>query len=138
MRVVIVFAAIFSASEHAQGRSFFEIVQAGSPSSVKDAIKAGADVNAHDPDNGMTPLMRAAAFNRNPKVIELLVKAGAKVNATDHHGMTALMYAALNNQNTQIVAALLHAGADPKAKDDRGNTASDYSEENASFGETGG
>ncbi len=52
---------------------------------AKSLLEAGADVNARDPQSGMTPLMAAATtYGRaggNPKTIQLLLDHGANVNA---------------------------------------------------------
>lgn len=50
-------------------------------------------VNSKD---GETPLIVAAAANRNPAVIETLIKHGADVKAKDSSGKTALDYAQEN------------------------------------------
>ena len=60
--------------------------------------------------------MRAAWRNSNPEVIELLLKAGADIEARNGDGETPLMNAAENNENAKVIEALLKAGANAKAK----------------------
>ena len=52
-----------------------------------------------------------AVDNRRAEMVELLLTAGAGVNAADRRGKTALMAAALGG-NRRIVELLLSAGAD--------------------------
>ena len=52
----------------------------------------GWNMDVKDED-GKTPLMYAAAHNKNPDVAEALIKAGADINAKDSNGKTSLMYA---------------------------------------------
>ncbi len=71
--------------------------------------------------NGYTILMFAGQFAKDPKVIDILIKHGQKVNATvtdndEDRGFTPLMYASKFNPNPQIVEALLKHGANVKAK----------------------
>ncbi len=88
------------------------------------------DVNARD-GNGMTALMEASILNKNPKVIEVLIKDGADVNVRlKDDGRTALMLAIMNNKNSEIIEVLLKHGADVKARDEDGSTALDYMKEN--------
>lgn len=47
-----------------------------------------------------------AVINNNPKLVEILVRAGAKVNHIDKHGQTALQYAVGAN-NQKLVESLL-------------------------------
>jgi ankyrin repeat protein len=75
--------------------------------------------------------MHAAGYNLNPRVITILLKAGADTNDRDKNGETALMWAAQYNNNHEVIAALLNAGADTKAKDNKGKTAFDYARINA-------
>ena len=56
----------------------------------------------------------ALILTRSVDVAELLLKAGAEVNARCHFGKTALMYASTGD--IDLVRALLAAGADPNKK----------------------
>ena len=51
--------------------------------------------------NGQTALMAACA-NGNDEIVELLIKAGANVNATDRKGFSPLMYSSMGNHNEVI------------------------------------
>ena len=54
-------------------------------------LKAGADVHAHNSNDhwGTTPLHAAAHANQTT-IVQLLIDAGAAVNAKDMHGKTPL------------------------------------------------
>jgi ankyrin repeat protein len=101
---------------------------------LKALLQAGANVNFRgdpvcDDCGGYTPLMEAALFTYDPKVIHFLVKNGAKVNSVNDFGQTALMIAAQLPLGGDIVRALLENGADPDMKDENGKTAEDYARE---------
>ena len=108
--------------------------KAGDAPAVKLLLAHGA--NPHLPNiAGVTPLMAAAGLASNEidtrgkfktsaqavECIELLVKAGADVNARDAKGQTALFGAALWGWN-DVVKALVAHNADPKIKDLNGKT----------------
>jgi len=112
--------------------SLMDAAGVGDLASVKALLAKGANVNAVSagPDglpplkvkNGViqlglfTPLMLAATYGP-PELVEMLLKAGAKVNVTDVRGMTPLHYAVTSDyQSPEIVRMLLAAGADPKLK----------------------
>jgi ankyrin repeat protein len=100
-------------------------------------LAAGADANAANTTAGtvkngpidsfgLTPLMLAATLD-DPAEISALIKAGAKLDTTDHRHMTALMMAvATDRVNLAIVQRLIEAGADPNVADRYGETALDW------------
>jgi ankyrin repeat protein len=94
-------------------------------------IERGADVNAADSRNGLTPLMRAVSGDGAQKqhqllpVIELLLSRGAAVNARSRDGMTALHLASIAG-DAQAIRLLLQHGADADIRDDSKMTALDY------------
>jgi hypothetical protein len=76
----------------------------------------GADVNGVGV-YGMVPLH----FTKHPQEADVLLKAGAAVDARDHDGDTALMFAASSNKY-DVVRYLLESGADISATTNRGDT----------------
>ncbi|HYD19257.1 MAG TPA: ankyrin repeat domain-containing protein, partial [Patescibacteria group bacterium] len=78
-------------------------------------IDAGADVNARD-QNGLTPLV-AAAINRKPATVQMLLRNQADPNIATKDGTTALMKAA-GSGCAICVRALLEKGAKADALDD--------------------
>jgi len=54
---------------------------------IESLIKHGANLNYKTPHN-VTPLMIALKSSNNPKLIELLLKSGAKANAKDDLGIS--------------------------------------------------
>lgn len=73
------------------------------------ALADGADVN-YAPVNSVTPL-HTAANHGAAKVIKVLLKAGANIQAQDIVGRTALKEAVGNN-HVEVVKVLIQAGAD--------------------------
>jgi len=74
----------------------------------------------------MTPLLLAVPQAEYP-VVEMLVKAGAKVNAKDIRGLTPLALAvATDHADARIVRYLLENGADPKIVSEDGETVLDW------------
>jgi ankyrin repeat protein len=64
-------------------------------------------------------------------VINILVEAGADINATNIDGRTPLIFASYLSYNPEaIITTLLQLGADPKIKDNTGKTAIDYARNN--------
>jgi uncharacterized protein len=84
--------------------------QRGAVPAVQMLIARGADVNAKDSWRGQTPLMWAAAENHSD-LIEVLLAAGAAVDARSTGNFTALMFA-VRQDAREAVRLLVAAGAD--------------------------
>jgi ankyrin repeat protein len=82
----------------------------GIPAAVKTLLAYGADVNAKETWRGQTALMWAAAEG-HAETIQLLLEAGAQINARSNTGWTALLFAAREGQ-IAAVKTLLAGGAD--------------------------
>lgn len=72
---------------------------AGNINEINLLIKKGADVNIAKPINGLTPLMFAAQHG-HIKIVDLLIKHGANIRATNNHNETALIIARKMHHNT--------------------------------------
>lgn len=89
---------------------------------TKALIEQSADVNATD-NEGATPLMFAAARD-SVEVVEILLDAGAVIDAADDNGETAL-YCAVRNTTpaaAAIMRLLRERGADPTIANAKGQT----------------
>ncbi len=80
-------------------------------------IEAGADVNAHDPHSGATPLHRLMSFGGVTATLSVFLRYGARVNVRSRDGATALMLA-IEGSSLHEITNLLSAGADPNARHD--------------------
>jgi ankyrin repeat protein len=67
-------------------------------------LEAGARLEERNKE-GLTPLLFAAQYNENPRVITTLLKAGAKLDSRDKAGKTPLMAAALHEKSRLIRVA---------------------------------
>lgn len=98
---------------------------------IQRLIESGENVNGrmateNNDGLGMTPLMTAGEFSRDPRIIDLLVKSGADVNAVDWAGDTAAVWAAtaMNNpERAAVLRALIRNGADITTRNAKGKTA---------------
>jgi Ankyrin repeats (3 copies) len=97
----------------ARGREVFEAL-----------IAAGEDVNVRPEGYLYPPLLRAAELGE-PDSLEILIKAGANVDAESSGGTTALMLAAQSGVPASV-KLLLASGANAGKKDEFGKTAVDY------------
>ncbi len=68
---------------------------------------------------GLTPMHHAAGFGRNPVLVNILAKSGAKPNALDAKKMTPLHMAVSFNRNPAVITALIAVGADTEARERR-------------------
>lgn len=134
---------------------FASAVQAGNCAAAEEAIKNGADVNYIDEEwplfitavtsndtpmvalflnnrvntelagpDGRTALMHSLSL-KNETITEMLIKAGANLNAVDPSGKNILMYAAEGN-NTKLLKKLLDSGFDRSKRSTSDKTAMDY------------
>jgi ankyrin repeat protein len=87
------------------------------PGIMADLIRAGASAKAADSTG---PLFVAAAFSGNQKIVELMLDAGADVNAKTKDGTTALL-AATYKQKWDLSKYLIQKGADVNARLDVGS-----------------
>ena len=91
------------------------------PALLRTLIVAGADVNAKG-RAGKTPVMEAARLGmlRN---VEILIDAGAKLDARDDNERNVVMFGAMAKQSSlEIVKLLLEKGAPDFSFTDRGDT----------------
>jgi uncharacterized protein len=93
----------------------------GQPQTARLLLAAGADLHAvSENDNRNTPL-HAAVAGKQQELVELLIEAGADVNAQDGRGWTPLNLAA-HEGSVGLVSTLLAAGADPTISNQQGRT----------------
>lgn len=103
----------------------YRAIMRGSASGVKAAIKAGADVNF----SGMlgsayriAPICAAVIYD-SPRVLDILIKAGANVNGGRFAAKAPLYDAAVHSHlSASFCAMLLAAGAKVNVKVTNGNT----------------
>lgn len=91
-------------------------------SAWKELLKAGIDADTPDA-RGQTALMQAAKYARNIRLIRLLIKAGANVNAVDGCTGASVLCQTAAERGTDfdtVVKMLIKAGADPCLKDKNG------------------
>jgi ankyrin repeat protein len=90
---------------------------------VKFLIDSKADANITD-DDGFTALLSACISNfSSPKIVSLLLDAGAKIDAVNKFGYTALAMA-VRWGHEDVVAVLLERGAAIDIASNSGETAS--------------
>jgi ankyrin repeat protein len=94
-------------------RSFFTAARKGDVQGIRAGLAQGVDVNAHEPANDRTALMRAAAFDR-PEAVKALMAARADPNAVDADRRTALHLAAAAGA-ASVIPVLAAAGGSADA-----------------------
>lgn len=98
----------------------FYAVEQNQPEALRALISLGANINAQD-NNGVTPLMHAAAKNREECLAILLRQNNINVNLADSQGRTALTYSAYA-EDAQAAKKLIAAGANIDQRDIAYNT----------------
>jgi cytohesin len=95
-------------------------VMQGTQPAVELLLAHKADPNVGRPQDGWTPLQEAA--QREIKgIAQVLLKAGADVNAKGTYGFTPL-HMAVSRKQREVTELLLANHADPNAKDNEGHT----------------
>jgi ankyrin repeat protein len=89
-----------------------EAVKDKNAAAVRSLLSQHADVNIPLAD-GSTALAWAAHWD-DPETADVLIRAGAKVNAANNFGVTPL-WEACNNRSAAMVEKLVKAGGDPNA-----------------------
>lgn len=85
---------------------------------VERLIFAKADVNELDHQR-RTPLLKAARHNSKVDIIQLLMRAGARVDCCDDDGNTPLHFASQRG-TVEVGSFLLRLGANPYARNKKG------------------
>lgn len=110
-------------------KALFDAITAGDVEAVRAALRAGANPNARADlldAKQITPLM-LAAWECEPDIGIVLLKAGAAVSDRDDGGRTALHRASWRGDLAMIT--LLHsAGGDLNAVDSAGNRCKEYAD----------
>ncbi len=115
----ILFSSLFvlTAVQAWAGTDLFDAVRNNDLDALRAAVVAKADLEPRG-SRGATPLMHAAAFG-SPQGMEILVEAGADVNAKDGFGATGLIWAAGDAAKARM---LVEHGADVNARTTNGRT----------------
>ena len=64
--------------------------------------------------------MWASLDNANPETLEILVQAGADINARAQNGRTAIYFAIASKNTVDIIKKMVELGADVNVKDEEG------------------
>ncbi len=100
-----------------------EAIARGNLEATQKLVAGGTQINARRSQGGSTPLSTAAVYNR-VDIARMLLKNGAKVEATNEDGNTPLHVAAFFC-HAEMIQLLLDNGASPLIKNKRGETAID-------------
>ncbi len=72
-----------------KGTEIYDAAKYGNVRLINRLVAEGIDINQTDPEDGLTPLMKAV-LNSKPWVMRALIRAGANVNMKTTDGKTAL------------------------------------------------
>lgn len=131
--VLAVFALLAGSpltAQDAQSR-LWDAAIAGDTLEIRQALANGAKIDSLDTrrnPNGRMALNWAAWYNRVP-AIQMLIAAGAPIEAVNRTGFSALSHAA-ESGSTDAARALLAAGADPAHANNAGYTPAAIAREN--------
>ena len=94
----------------------------GYADTVRLLLARGAEVGQVARNPMRIQAIHAAVAGRSREAVELVVEAGAPINAQQHQGWTAL-HEAVHQENADLTRYLLTHGADPKVQNDDGKSA---------------
>jgi ankyrin repeat protein len=118
--LAVFFMAAVVAPALGQQSSLADLIQSGNRKIALDRIRAGADVNAAQPD-GTRPI-HWAVYKADYELIDALIAKKAKVDVTNEFGSTPLAEA-VKLADTRMVKTLLDAGAPAEGANQDGQTA---------------
>jgi uncharacterized protein len=118
-KIVALFCALTPVWAQAQKESLANLIQEGNQKAALAQIRAGADVNAAQPD-GTRPI-HWAVYKVDYEILDALIAKKAKVDVANEFGSTPLAEAA-KLADTRIVKTLLDAGAKPDMPNQDGET----------------
>jgi len=104
----------------AQSGSLASLIESGDRKAALEKIRAGADVNAAQPD-GTRPI-HWAVYHVDYELLDALIAKKAQVNVTNQFGSTPLAEA-VKLADARMVKSLLDAGAAPDTPNQDGETA---------------
>jgi ankyrin repeat protein len=123
-RLIAAFFCVIAAAApvwaQASKDSLSDLIQAGNHKAALEKIRAGADVNAAQPD-GTRPI-RWAVYQVDYELLDLLVAKKAKADVTNEFGSSPLAEV-VKLAHIRMVKTLLNAGAKPEASNADGETA---------------
>ena len=119
--ILAVFVVIAAAPIWAQAKpdSLADLIQSGNRKAALDQIRAGADVNAAQPD-GTRPV-HWAVYRVDYELLDALIAKKAKVDVANEFGSTPLAEA-VKVSDARMVKSLLAAGASPESPNLDGET----------------
>jgi ankyrin repeat protein len=94
----------------------------GYPETVRLLLARGADVTQVARNPMRIQAIHAAVAGPSREAVELVVEAGAPINAQQHKGWTAL-HEVVNKKDADLTRYFLAHGADPKVQNDEGKSA---------------
>ena len=100
-----------------------EAVATGDVEALEAYISNKSELNIVEPSGGSTPLITSSLFGQE-EAVEMLIEAGAELNAQNNDGSTALHTAALVGR-LSIVKKLLESGIDASITNNSGATGFD-------------